>query len=162
MIATQPVASVETCVGGDAHVSVSAPGPVAQTYRWERELEGGTWQPLAAGMMPAVGTVSGEHTPALSISNAGSTTQVRCVITTACGSVTTSTTDILVSPCEPACDADLNADGNVDQGDVDYIIGVVAGSENPTNIDPDFNRDGNADQGDIDALINVVAGGTCP
>ncbi|MFA6045149.1 MAG: TIGR03118 family protein, partial [Phycisphaerales bacterium] len=31
VIATQPVASVETCVGGDAHVSVSAPGPVAQT-----------------------------------------------------------------------------------------------------------------------------------
>ncbi|MFA6045719.1 MAG: hypothetical protein WC718_12115, partial [Phycisphaerales bacterium] len=59
------------------------------------------------------------------------------------------------------CDADVNLDGNADQGDVDYLINVVAGGPNPTNIDPDFNRDGNVDQGDVDALINAVAGGGC-
>ena len=62
----------------------------------------------------------------------------------------------------PACDADVNQDGNADQGDVDYLINVVAGGENPTGIDPDFNRDGNVDQGDVDSLLNVVAGGACP
>ena len=62
----------------------------------------------------------------------------------------------------PACDPDLNQDGNADQGDIDYLINVIAGGENPTGIDPDFNQDGNADQGDIDALLNVVAGGNCP
>ena len=62
--------------------------------------------------------------------------------------------------CE--CDSDLNNDGNSDQGDIDYLINVIAGGSNTTGIDPDFNRDGNADQGDIDALINVVAGGACP
>ncbi|MFA6047058.1 MAG: M36 family metallopeptidase, partial [Phycisphaerales bacterium] len=62
----------------------------------------------------------------------------------------------------PACDPDLNQDGNVDQGDIDYLINVVAGGANPTNINPDFNSDGNADQGDIDSLLNVVAGGACP
>ncbi|MFA6043813.1 MAG: hypothetical protein WC718_02410 [Phycisphaerales bacterium] len=62
----------------------------------------------------------------------------------------------------PMCDPDLNQDGNVDQGDTDYLINVVAGGDNPTNIDPDFNHDGNVDQADIDALVNVVAGGTCP
>ena len=61
-----------------------------------------------------------------------------------------------------ACDPDVNQDGNADQGDIDYLINVVAGGDNPTNIDPDFNHDGNVDQGDIDALINVVAGGNCP
>ena len=60
------------------------------------------------------------------------------------------------------CDPDVNQDGNADQGDIDYLIDVVAGGANPTGIDPDFNHDGNADQGDIDALINVVAGGACP
>jgi len=62
----------------------------------------------------------------------------------------------------PACDPDANQDGNVDQGDVDYLINVVAGGENPTNFDPDFNRDGNVDQGDVDAIIDVIAGGACP
>ncbi|MFA6044944.1 MAG: hypothetical protein WC718_08170 [Phycisphaerales bacterium] len=61
-----------------------------------------------------------------------------------------------------ACDPDVNQDGNADQGDVDYLINVVAGGNNDTGIDPDFNRDGNVDQGDIDALLNVVAGGDCP
>jgi methionine-rich copper-binding protein CopC len=62
----------------------------------------------------------------------------------------------------PACDPDLNQDGNADQGDVDYLIDVVAGGTNTTSIDPDFNQDGNVDQGDVDALVNVIAGGACP
>ncbi|MFA6045717.1 MAG: hypothetical protein WC718_12105 [Phycisphaerales bacterium] len=62
----------------------------------------------------------------------------------------------------PVCDPDVNQDGNADQGDVDYLVNVVAGGPNDTGIDPDFNQDGNVDQGDIDALINVVAGGNCP
>jgi hypothetical protein len=62
----------------------------------------------------------------------------------------------------PACDPDVNQDGNVDQDDVSYLINVVGGGENPTGIDPDFNRDGNVDQDDIAALIDVVAGGNCP
>ena len=66
------------------------------------------------------------------------------------------------SGCVAVCDPDLNQDGNADQGDVDYIINVIAGGDNPTGIDPDFNRDGNSDQGDIDALVNVIAGGACP
>ncbi|MBI1191221.1 MAG: hypothetical protein GC200_11145 [Tepidisphaera sp.] len=62
----------------------------------------------------------------------------------------------------PVCDPDVNQDGVADQGDVDYLINVIAGGDNPTNIDPDFNQDGVADQGDIDALINTIASGTCP
>ncbi|MCC6950163.1 MAG: hypothetical protein IT433_01825 [Phycisphaerales bacterium] len=64
--------------------------------------------------------------------------------------------------CTPACDPDVNQDGNVDQDDVTYLINVVAGGDNPSGIDPDFNRDGNADQDDVAALVNVVAGGDCP
>jgi len=68
--------------------------------------------------------------------------------------------------CQPplgtGCDPDVNQDGNSDQGDVDYLINVIAGGDNPTGIDPDFNHDGNADQADVDALIDVIAGGDCP
>lgn len=60
------------------------------------------------------------------------------------------------------CDADANQDGVADQGDVDYLINVVAGGANPTGFNTDFNRDGVSDQGDVDALVNVVAGGDCP
>lgn len=62
----------------------------------------------------------------------------------------------------PACDPDTNQDGVVDQGDIDYLINVIAGGSNSTQIDPDINRDGVVDQGDVDTLINVVAGGPCP
>ncbi|MBI1190824.1 MAG: hypothetical protein GC200_09125 [Tepidisphaera sp.] len=62
----------------------------------------------------------------------------------------------------PPCDPDVNQDGVTDQGDVDYLINVIAGGPNPSGIDPDFNQDGVADQGDIDSLINVIAGGDCP
>ncbi|MDX2131847.1 MAG: hypothetical protein SFY69_07330 [Planctomycetota bacterium] len=62
----------------------------------------------------------------------------------------------------PPCDPDLNQDGNVDQDDIEYLVGVVAGGSNGTGIDPDFNQDGNVDQDDIAALTDVVGGGPCP
>ncbi len=62
----------------------------------------------------------------------------------------------------PLCDPDVNQDGNTDQGDIDYLVGVVAGQPNTSGVDPDYNRDGNADQADIDALINSIAGNGCP
>lgn len=64
--------------------------------------------------------------------------------------------------CAPACDPDVNMDGNVNADDISYLINVVAGGDNPSNIDPDFNKDGNADFGDADALVNTIAGGGCP
>jgi hypothetical protein len=65
-------------------------------------------------------------------------------------------------PLGPPCDPDVNQDGNVDQDDVAYLINVVGGGPNPTNVDPDFNHDGNVDQDDVAVIINVIAGGTCP
>lgn len=60
------------------------------------------------------------------------------------------------------CDADVNQDGVADQGDIDYLINVIAGGDNPNDIDADFNHDGAIDQGDVDVLTNVIAGGECP
>lgn len=60
------------------------------------------------------------------------------------------------------CDADVNQDGAADQNDVETLVDVVSGGENPLNVDPDFNADGFADQLDVSDLINVAAGGACP
>jgi hypothetical protein len=62
----------------------------------------------------------------------------------------------------PPCDPDYNQDGNADQEDVAYLVGVIAGGPNPTGRDPDFNQDGNIDQDDYRALVDVIAGGPCP
>lgn len=70
--------------------------------------------------------------------------------------------DFVAIPLGQPCDPDMNRDGNVDQDDVTYLINVVGGGANPTDINPDFNTDGNADQDDVLALINTVAGGGCP
>ena len=64
------------------------------------------------------------------------------------------------------CEADLNGDGNVDQGDVDCIIAAAAGDPSCLRTDipvnTDLNQDGNVDQGDVDTEINIVAGAPCP
>lgn len=72
------------------------------------------------------------------------------------------TYDLAQGEDAPACDPDMNQDGASDQGDVDYLINVIAGGDNPNNVDADFNRDGNIDQADVDALIDVIAGAPCP
>ncbi|MFA6044734.1 MAG: dockerin type I repeat-containing protein [Phycisphaerales bacterium] len=68
---------------------------------------------------------------------------------------------IAIRACPPACFPDLNQDGNVDAGDIDYLINIAAGGANPTGAVTDLNRDGVTDMGDVDALINVVAGADC-
>jgi len=64
------------------------------------------------------------------------------------------------------CEADLNGDGNIDQGDVDCIIAAAAGDPScirtDITVNTDLNLDGNVDQGDVDAEINIVAGAPCP
>lgn len=74
-------------------------------------------------------------------------------------------TDGKLDACHPDdCDPDYTADGGVDQGDVDALIGLIAGTPIPGHpyADPDFNHDGSVDQGDVDSLVNTIASGSCP
>ncbi|MFA6045209.1 MAG: hypothetical protein WC718_09505 [Phycisphaerales bacterium] len=115
-------------------------------YAW---TEGPT--PLASSASPTADVLFavGDHTVTLTVTDTVNATG-------------TDTLLVHVLPGVSGCDPDVNQDGNADQGDVDYLINVVAGGENPSGIDPDFNADGNVDQGDVDSLINVIAGGECP
>ncbi|MFA6044262.1 MAG: immunoglobulin domain-containing protein [Phycisphaerales bacterium] len=155
---TQPE-SLSLCDSGDASFSVVATGTGPFTYQWRRNGVAifSASNPTAATSTLSINNASGADAGAYD-----------CVVSNPCGGTPSHAATLTVLAANdptcggPTCDPDVNQDGNVDQGDIDYLIDVVAGAPNPTGIDPDFNQDGNVDQGDIDALINVVAGGECP
>lgn len=68
---------------------------------------------------------------------------------------------ITLSP-QVLCNADVNADGQVDDEDLLALVNAIAGGANSASFPTDFNRDGNSDASDIDALLQVIADGTCP
>ena len=143
------------CPGKTGVLSVVAAG--ATSYQWYRS---DIAQPLSDGQIDTGAIIAGSHSAQLSVigAQAADGVQYSCTVTNACGGGTSTPATLNVLACCP----DVNNDGNADQGDIDYLINVIAGGPNPEAIDADFNHDGNADQGDIDALINVVAGGDCP
>ncbi|MBI1189937.1 MAG: hypothetical protein GC200_04555 [Tepidisphaera sp.] len=165
----QPVA---ICADGTAEFSINPPPPDS-SYHWQLQ-QGSLWLDLEEGVNTINGApafdVTGAQQPAISVRSIwGLGGNLRCVVSNDCGSTTTDPAALtILDPADPACSTpppcnpDVNQDGVADQGDVDYLINVIAGGENPTGIDPDFNQDGVADQGDIDALVDVVAGGPCP
>ncbi|MBI1189992.1 MAG: hypothetical protein GC200_04830 [Tepidisphaera sp.] len=168
---------------GDMTVNASGQGPSGLRYEWQASYLGidpPQWFDLYDGEIYGeggpLGSISGSYLPTITFGPTfdgswlftGPLFQVRCIVISDCGSSTSGSALLtILDASDPSCggttcDPDVNQDGVADQGDVDYLINVIAGGENPTNIDPDFNRDGVGDQGDIDALINVIAGGPCP
>ncbi|MFA6046516.1 MAG: hypothetical protein WC718_16145 [Phycisphaerales bacterium] len=143
--------SLETFDDGSVEKLYATGTPISGGINRFFRLEGNTWTVVGGGV-DAQGIKLLNYDNKLyvagSFANAGGQAAGRIAIRTSC----------LGSGCDP----DVNQDGNADQGDVDYLINVVAGGANTTGIDPDFNADGNVDQGDVDSLINVVAGGVCP
>ena len=169
-IQTQPQ-GVTACPQVPTSVVVRAPG--ASGFAWQWRVGGGAWRSVIEGSNSDGGSTSfvaaGASGEALTIVPSAGPVVVglRCLVSNSCQSVESDAADVVVlsatdPSCGPACDPDVNQDGNADQGDIDYLINVVAGGDNPSGTEPDFNRDGNADQGDVDSLINVVAGGACP
>ncbi len=158
VITQQPV-SQSVCPGRRTAVSVGVSTNGTATYQW---LKNGV--PISGATNPSAATPS-LILPSFAAGDVGS---YACSITTSCSSILTPVANLTLleatSPAclPPTCNPDVNGDGNADQGDIDYLINVVAGGSNPANVSADFNQDGNADQGDVDALINVVAGGACP
>lgn len=67
------------------------------------------------------------------------------------------------SGCTPACDPDVNCDGNLDGFDVQTMELAVGGNlADFCQADADFNRDGNLDGFDVQAVELTVGGGPCP
>ena len=147
------------CPGFTATFLVAAPPPGPYTFVWQASRDSGGWDTLVDGPRPGFGVITGATTPSLTISSVepGAVRLYRCIVTSACGDV------VSVAALLKLKSADFNADGNIDQGDVDALVDIVAGGgSNPDDLNPDLNSDGNVDQGDIDSLIDWVAGGACP
>ncbi|MFA6046347.1 MAG: hypothetical protein WC718_15290 [Phycisphaerales bacterium] len=152
-------ASIQACAATEVSFSVRALGAAPLTYAWRKDST-----PIDPELNPSAAT----DTLVLANIQPFDTGSFDCIVTGPCGIAASSVATLTVLPAYAracgglGCDRDLNRDGNADQGDIDYLINVVAGADNPTNIDADFNHDGNVDQSDIDALLNVIAGGACP
>ncbi|MCE7975162.1 MAG: hypothetical protein DYG92_12695 [Leptolyngbya sp. PLA1] len=150
---TQHPANQTVDAGDPAEFSVQASGSGTPSYQWRR----------GQTVLVNGGAITGATSATLRIDPSATTDAgtYTCTVTNAC-STRVSAGGVLTVNDGPVCDPDYNQDGNIDQDDVRYLVGVVAGGDNPTGRDPDFNQDGNADQDDVAALINAVAGGGCP
>ncbi|MBI1190403.1 MAG: hypothetical protein GC200_06965 [Tepidisphaera sp.] len=133
-----------------------SPPPDGASYEWTGPLGR-----IYDGAYSNFGVVSGATTNALRLEQLIPTMSgyYSCQAVSACGTISLSRMYLSVAA---SCSPDVNNDGVVDEGDVDYLINVIAGGENPESVDPDFNHDGVADQTDVEALVNAVAGGGCP
>ncbi|MCC6952320.1 MAG: hypothetical protein IT433_12865 [Phycisphaerales bacterium] len=174
-VATEPPTQ-SACPRAAAGFSLSPLGAGPHTFLWQVSADNALWFNVADGPNssphPSGGTFSafGSDSSTLTTSawsGTAATHFFRCVATSAaCGNTLSTPASLSFlsagHPACPPCDPDLNQDGNADQDDVLYLINVVGGGDNPSNIDPDFNQDGNVDQDDVSAVIAVVAGGACP
>jgi hypothetical protein len=163
MITTQPQPFVAHR-NDTATFAVSASNAVA--YHWYRygpnlsdfdALEDGADWPYG-------GTVSGSHTPQLSIAfvlpiEAG---LLRCEISQEdCTTIVSDAASLTIIP--GACTADFNHDGSAGtDADIEDFFRCLAGSCCPTCGDIDFNGDGAvATDADIESFFRVLAGGPC-
>jgi hypothetical protein len=132
--------------------------------RWRR----GSWEPV----LDINPRFTGFHRNDLSLAVLGDTLYLSGMFSDTglrpAGAPTNISTNVIVGEnlvalrrCPPACFPDMNQDGNVDAGDIDYLINVAAGGANPSGVRTDLNNDGATDMGDVDVLINVVAGAPC-
>lgn len=156
-VIAQSSGNVGVCEGASVQFSVQTLPAAGLEFSWRR-----AGQLLAEGVALPGGTIpTGVSTPLLTLAGvqAADAGDFDCIVSSSCGTAFSQAALLSIASC---CNPDMNQDGNADQGDIDYLVNVVAGGANPTGIDPDFNRDGNVDQGDIASLVDVVAGGACP
>ncbi|MFN9022815.1 MAG: GC-type dockerin domain-anchored protein [Phycisphaerales bacterium] len=119
-IGTQPVARV-ACAGGSAEFVVTAVGTGPLTYQWRKggiAIDTGANPSAATGTLTLVGVGPGD------------VASYDCVVTSACGSVTSNAAvlTVLVCGCSPAdvadTDSEAGPDGVIDNGDFNAFFGA--------------------------------------
>jgi hypothetical protein len=152
--------STSVCSNSGAAFAVMAEGAGTLTYRWQ-VLDGGTWRDLTDGALnlggiPRCATVLGSGLAGMSLSfscgddNILSGTQFRCVVSTSCGTLTSSAAEMSVRRC-PCGPADLGSEGGAAGGDGfldnnDFIVFI--GSFFEMNLAADLGSEGGAAGGD--------------
>ncbi|HEX2837707.1 MAG TPA: serine hydrolase [Phycisphaerales bacterium] len=156
--------STQVFVGDDAAFTVGlAAGSGSRTYQWQYRFNN-NWVSV-----PDNAQYSGVTTSTLTVHNCQQwyLSNYRCIVTDVCGTDTSATAVLTVSPAPPpTCDdIDFNNDGLFpDTADIDDFLSVFSGGPCSTNNcgDIDFNNDGLfPDTTDIDAYLAVFSGGAC-
>ena len=158
--------SVSTCPAGTAAFSVTASGTGPFTYQWQIETAPDVWENLTASplALPCGGSASADAPTAASTQIAvtpcpappSSPTQpqhfqIRCLVTNACGSVTSNEATLTI------CPADINCSGDITVQDIFDFLAFYFASD-PRG---DFNGVGGWSVQDIfDFLAAYFAG--CP
>jgi len=164
-IGTQP-SSQTACPTGAAAFSVTAPGTLP-IYQWQLETAPNTWANASNGPLPYNGGATGTITAsgvttnqlqlALNTLPGAPAIRFRCIVTNACGSVTSNPATLTVTcPCD-ACPADFNMDGGIDGADV----GAFFASWESGACDGDVNMDGGVDGADVSTFFAAWEAGGC-
>jgi len=161
LVTSQP-ADRTSCLSGTVNFSVAVTGFGPFTYQWQWQPAGPNtaWAALANGIntddqgTPAF-DVSGATTAAVAIRSisglVGPVGNFRCIVTNACGSVTSNEATLTI------CAADFNCDGDLNPDDLaDYIGAYFA---QPEGAGSDFNADGTTDPDDLADFIGAFFAG---
>ena len=170
-ISTQP-SPAASCLGASASFTLDATGTGTPAYQWQWQPAGPStaWAALSDGIntdsqnTPAF-DVSGATTPTMDVTSIwGLGGNFRCLITDACGNVTSNEATLtILDPSDPACTscspcpADYNSDGGVDGSDIETFF--VDWQEGATCAD--VNQDGGIDGTDVESFFVVWEVGGC-
>lgn len=156
-IALQPERAVAACVQDRVRVETFAVGPGPISYRWQQidvDSPDG-WRDLANGFDPELGEIAGADAHILWVTGLDQTTQVRCVVSNGCASVTTNPARLRRRTIDCCALADFDGDGFLTPEDLSLFVEYFL-SDNP---EADLNNDLVLDLGDIDALVQIWLAG---
>jgi hypothetical protein len=159
-ITQQPVSQL-VCPSRDGTFHISAGGGGTLSYQWQIQHTDGTWGGLGNDPGPIACPGGGNgfafatpiDSPTVSIGIRGCTGvqhwPVRCVVTNACGSVTSNVATLTICPADFNCDGSLNS-----QDFFDFLTAFFAGTPNA-----DFNADGAINSQDFFDFLTVFFAG---
>jgi len=160
-VVSQQPASIASCPTGTATFSVFATGAAPFTYQWQ--IEDPSAAPpafinlvdgpivLGGGGGVLIGTSSGATTPDWQITLAASATRtnrVRCIVTNACGSVTSDEATLTI------CPADFNCDHVANSTDVSNFINAWFQDQIDGTLFTDWDLNGVVNSTDVSNFIN--------
>jgi hypothetical protein len=146
VFASQPQ-NMETCAASQSSFSVVTLGTGPFTYQWRK------------GSIPIDPLANpSASTDTLTLTNVGpdDVASYDCIVTNACGSVTSNAATLTICRCL-TCAADFNEDGGVDGEDV----GTFFAAWESGVCDADVNQDGGVDGDDVSVFFSQWEAGGC-
>lgn len=153
-----------TCAQGTATFSVAVGGAGPFAYEWQIELSSGVWQSLGSNPVPiscgpdalAFATPINSPTVSIGVRNCPGPFRVRCIVSNACGHITSTPATLTISTCP----GDADADFTVGLADIAAIINCWSMPAS-CNVCADLDNSGSIGLGDIARVIGSW-GSSCP